>query len=59
MVSLAGQLWRCRSEGGVIEVPADGGPPDLETALILQREAVACSEMRSIGYKSNYFRIFF
>ena len=51
MVSLAGQLWRCRSEGGVIEVPANGGPPDLETALMLQREAIACSGMRSIGYK--------
>ena len=51
MVSIAGQLWRCRSEGGVIEVPEDGGPPDLETALRFQREAIDCSGMRTIGYK--------
>lgn len=48
---LAAQLWRCRYQGGVIEVPADGGPVDLKTALMIQRHAIANSEMASIGYK--------
>ena len=51
MLSIAEQLWRCRSEGGAIEVPEDGGPQDLKTALMYQREAIACSGMRTIGYK--------
>jgi len=51
MVSIAEQLWRCRSEGSVIEVPEDGGPQDLKAALMHQQEAIACSGMRTIGYK--------
>lgn len=51
MVSLAEQLWRCRKEGSTIEVPTDGGPTDMEAALKIQREAIAASGMKSIGYK--------
>ena len=51
MESLAESLWRCRLEGTVIQIPADGGPKTVEEALTVQREAVAVSGMDSVGFK--------
>lgn len=51
MESLAENLWRCRRDGSVIPIPADGGPKSIKAALAVQREAVAASGMERVGYK--------
>ena len=51
MKTLAQELWRCRKYGGTIEAPVDGGPSDLNEALAIQREAIKCSGLQSVGFK--------
>jgi len=51
MTSLAERLWQSRRDGGNVAVAADETPETLEEALAVQRAAIACSGMTSIGFK--------
>ena len=51
MTSLAERLWKSRQDGGVVEVSPVETPTTLEDALTIQRAAIACSGMSSIGFK--------
>ena len=51
MTQLAERLWQCRRDGGNVEVATNEAPKTLEEALVIQRAAVECSGMASVGFK--------
>ena len=51
MTSLAERLWQSRRNGGNVEIAPNEAPTTLEDALAIQRAAIACSGMASIGFK--------
>ena len=51
MTSLAERLWQSRRDGGNVVVAEDEAPKTIEEAIAIQRAAIKCSGMPSIGFK--------
>ena len=51
MTSLAERLWQSRRDGGNVVVAEDETPKTIDEAIAIQRAAIECSGMPSIGFK--------
>ncbi len=51
MTSLPERLWQARRDGEIVVVSENETPKTIEEAIAIQRAAIECSDMPSIGFK--------